>query len=61
MAGVLVNLDLDPVIRTQPIATVLYLAFIYAIQDIVWIRQLLKDIDLEGTRPTKVLIDNSSA
>ena len=30
-------------------------------QDVVWIRQLLKDIDLKRSRPTKVFIDNQSA
>ena len=37
------------------------LACFYAIQDIVWIRHLLKDIDLECTRPPKVFIDIQSA
>ena len=52
--------------KQQPIVTVSsmevgYLACFFAIQDIVWIRQLLKDIDLERFRPTKVHIDNQSA
>ena len=50
----------------QPIVTVSsmeaeYLACFFAIQDVVWIRQLLKDIDLERSRLTKVYIDNQSA
>ena len=38
-----------------------HLACFFAIQDVVWIRQLLKDIDLERSRPTKVFINNQSA
>jgi len=38
-----------------------YIACFLAVQDIVWIRQLLKDLGLERTRPTRVYIDNSSA
>ena len=52
--------------KLQPIVTVSsmeaeYLACFFAIQDVVWIRQLLKDIDLERSRPTKVFIDNQSS
>ena len=52
--------------KLQPIVTVSsmeaeYLACFFAIQDVVWIRQLFKDIDLERSRPTKVFIDNQSA
>ena len=52
--------------KLQPIVTVSsmeaeYLACFFAIQDVVWIRQLLKDNDLERSRPTKVFIDNQSA
>ena len=62
MAGGPVNWML----RLQRIVTVSsmeaeYLACFFAIQDVVWIRQLLKDIDLERSRPTKVYIDNQSA
>jgi hypothetical protein len=38
-----------------------YIACFFAIQDIVWIRQLLKDLGLERTLPTSVHIDNKSA
>jgi hypothetical protein len=38
-----------------------YIARFFAIQDIVWIRQLLKDLGLERTLPTRVHIDNKSA
>ena len=38
-----------------------YLACFFAIQDVMWICQLLKDIDLERSRPTRVYIDNQSA
>ena len=52
--------------KLQPIVTVSsmeaeYLACFFAIQDVVWIRQLLKDIDRERSRPTRVFIDNQSA
>ena len=52
--------------KLQPIVTVSsieaeYLACFFAIQDVVWIRQLLRDIDLERSRPTRVFIDNQSA
>ena len=52
--------------KLQPVVTVSsmeaeYLACFFAIQDVVWIRQLLKDIDLERSRPTCVYIDNQSA
>ena len=38
-----------------------YVAYFYAIQDFVFIYRLLTDIDLEGTRSTKVFIDNQLA
>ena len=38
-----------------------YIACFFAVQDIVWMRQLLKDLGLERGRPTSVYIDNSSA
>ena len=52
--------------RLQPFVAVSsmeveYIACFLAIQDIVWIRQLLKDLDLERHRPTRVFIDNSFA
>jgi hypothetical protein len=52
--------------KLQPIVAVSsmeaeYIAFFFAIQDIVWIRQLLKDLGLERTLPTSVHIDNKSA
>jgi len=52
--------------KLQPIVTVSsmeaeYIACFFAVQDIVWMRQLLKDLGLERGRPTSVYIDNSSA
>lgn len=52
--------------KLQPIVTVSsmeaeYIACFFAVQDIVWIRQLLKDLGLERAGPTTVHIDNSSA
>jgi hypothetical protein len=52
--------------KLQPIVNVSsmeaeYIACFFAIQDIVWIRQLLKDLGLERTLPTSVHIDNKSA
>ena len=38
-----------------------YIVGLFGIQDIVWIRQLLKDLGLDRTRPTPVYIDNRSA
>ena len=69
IAAVLIMMACGPVNRIsklQPIVTVSsseteYLACFYAIHDVVWICQLLKDINLEHTRPTKVFIDNQSA
>jgi hypothetical protein len=51
--------------KLQPIVVVSsmeaeYIACFFAIQDIVWIRQLLKDLGLERTLPTSVHIDNKS-
>ena len=52
--------------KLQPIVTVSsmeaeYIACFFAVQDIVWIRQLLKDLGLERHRPTVVHMDNTSA
>jgi hypothetical protein len=52
--------------KLQPIVAVSsmeaeYIACFFAIQDIVWIRQLLKDLGLERTLPASVHIDNKSA
>ena len=52
--------------KHQPIVTVSspeaeYPACFYAIQDIVWIRQLHEDNDLKRTRQTKVFINNRLA
>ena len=68
-SGVLIVMAGGPVnwmSKLQPIVTVSsmeaeYLACFFAIQDVVWIRQLLKNIDLERSRPTRVFIDNQSA
>ena len=68
-SGVLIMMAGCPVnwmSKLQPIVTVSsmeaeYLACFFAIQDVVWIRQLLKDIHLGRSRPTKVFIDNQSA
>ena len=68
-SGVLIMMAGGPVnwmSKLQPIVTVSsmeaeYLACFFAIQDVVWIRQLLKDIDLKRSRPTRVYIDNQSA
>jgi hypothetical protein len=38
-----------------------YIACFFCIQDVAWIRQLLKDLGLERTLPTTVQIDNRSA
>jgi hypothetical protein len=38
-----------------------YIAAFFAVQDVVWILQLLSDIGLQRTRPTPVHIDNMSA
>jgi hypothetical protein len=61
MAGGLVN----SISKLQPIVAVSsmeaeYIACFFCIQDVVWIRQLLKDLGLEGTLPTTVQIDNRS-
>jgi hypothetical protein len=52
--------------KLQPIVAVSsmeaeYIACFFALQDVVWIRQLLKDLGLERTDPTFVHIDNMSA
>ena len=52
--------------KLQPIVTVSsmeaeYVACFFAVQDIVWIRQMLRDLGLTRTQPTKVFIDNISA
>jgi hypothetical protein len=51
-------------LKLQPIVAVSsmeakYIACFFAIQDIVWIRQLLKDLGLERTLPTRVHIETS--
>lgn len=38
-----------------------YISCFYAIQEIVWIRQLLTDLGLQRSQPTRVFIDNKSA
>ena len=38
-----------------------YIACFYAVQEVVWIRQLLADVGLVRSKPTSVFIDNSSA
>jgi hypothetical protein len=38
-----------------------YIARFFCVQDIAWIRQLLKDLGLERTLPTAIHIDNRSA
>ena len=53
-------------VNWSPIVTVSsmeaeYIACFSGIQDLVWIRQLLKDLGLERTRSTPVYIDNQSA
>ena len=52
--------------KLQPIVAVSsmeaeYIACFFVLQDVVWIRQLLKDLGLERTHPTLVHIDNRSA
>ena len=62
-SGVLIMMAGGPVTwmsKLQPIVAE-NLACFFVIQDIVWIRQLLKDINLERSRPTKGYIDNQSA
>ena len=63
MAGGPVNWlsKLQPIIVAVSSMEAEYIACFLAIQDIVWFRQLLKDLDLERYRPTRVFIDNSSA
>ena len=62
MAGGPVNWPskLQPIVAVSSME-VEYIACFLAIQDIVWIRQLLKVLDLERYSPTRVFIDNSSA
>jgi hypothetical protein len=38
-----------------------YIACFYLIQEIIWIRQFLKDLQLQRSKATKVFIDNKSA
>ena len=61
MAGEPVNWlsKLQPIVAVSSMEAE-YIACFLAIQEIVWICQLLKDLDLEH-RPTRVFIDNSSA
>lgn len=52
--------------KLQPIVAVSsmeaeYIACFFVLQDVVWIRQLLKDLGLGRTQPTLVHIDNRSA
>jgi hypothetical protein len=52
--------------KLQPIVTVSsmeaeYIACFFIVQEVAWIRQLLKDLRLERTLPTRVYIDNKSA
>ena len=52
--------------KLQPIVAVSsmeaeYIACFFILQEVAWIRQLLKDLQLERTLPTRVLIDNKSA
>ena len=51
---------LQPIV-TEPSMEAEYLACFFAIQDIVWIRQLFKDINLERSHPTIVYIYQQSA
>ncbi len=68
-SGVIVIMARGPVnwlSKLQPIVAVSsmeaeYIACFFALQDVVWIRQLLKDLGLERTDPTHVHIDNRSA
>ena len=68
-SGVIVMMARGPVnwlSKLQPIVAVSsmeaeYIACFFAIQDVVWIRQLLKDLGLERTQSTHVHIDNRSA
>ena len=68
-SGVLVLMAGSPVSwlsKLQPIVAVSsmeaeYIACFYVVQEIVWIRQLLKDVGLARSKPTAVSIDNSSA
>jgi hypothetical protein len=62
MAGGLVNWisKLQPIIAVSSMESE-YIACFFCIQDVMWIRQLLKDLGLERTLPTTVQIDNRSA
>mmetsp|Transcript_25719 Transcript_25719/g.48242 ORF Transcript_25719/g.48242 Transcript_25719/m.48242 type:complete len:863 (-) Transcript_25719:324-2912(-) len=68
-SGVLVLMAGSPVSwlsKLQPIVAVSsmeaeYIACFYAVQEIVWIRQLLEDVGLARSKSTEVSIDNSSA
>jgi hypothetical protein len=62
MAGGLVNWisKLQPIVAVSSMEAE-YIACFFCIQDVVWIRQLLKDLGLERTLPTTVQIDNRSA
>ena len=65
-SGGIVIMAINWLSKLQPIVAVSsmeaeYIACFFPIQDIVWIRQLLKDLGLERTLPTSVHIDNKSA
>jgi hypothetical protein len=62
MNGSLVNCisKLQPIVAVSSMEAE-YIACFFCIQDVVWIRQLLKDLGLERTLPTTVQIDNRSA
>ena len=57
---------IDWLSKLQPIITVSsmeaeYIACYFAVQVIVWIRQVLRDLSLTRTKPTRVYIDTMSA
>jgi hypothetical protein len=62
IAGGLVNWisKLQPVVAVSSMEAE-YIACFFCVQDIAWIRQLLKDLGLERTLPTAIRIDNHSA
>ena len=56
----------DWISKRQPIVTVSsieaeYVACFFAVQVVVWIRQLLHHIGQQRSKPTQVFVDNSSA
>jgi hypothetical protein len=62
MAGDIANWisKLHPIVAVSYME-VEYIACFFCIQDVVWIRQLLKDLGLERTLLTTLQIDNRSA